>query len=66
MTTNEHLDRAAGMLEKLAVAAEARKSVIKAHDRRIEALVKQADRFEKSMAETDRRWQAYLNTLRRR
>jgi len=62
MTTEERLDRLAGIVETLAGAVTAHDSVIEAHDRQIGALIELAD---KNQAAIERRWQAYLNTLRR-
>jgi hypothetical protein len=70
MATDERLDRLAGIVETLAGAVMAHDSVREAHDRQIGALIKAAEEnraaaveLRKSMADLDRRWQAYLNTL---
>ncbi len=65
MAIDERLDRLTGVVETLAGAVTPHDSVIEAHDRQIGALIELADRNQKSMADLDRRWQAYLNTLRK-
>jgi len=65
MTTDERLDRLTGIVETLAGAVTAHDSVLEAHDRQIGALIELADRNQKAMNDLDRRWQAYLNTLRK-
>jgi hypothetical protein len=72
MTTDERLDRLSGIVETLAGAAIAHDSVLEAHDRQIAALIELADKsraaiyeLRASSADLERRWQAYLNTLRR-
>jgi hypothetical protein len=65
MTIDERLERLTGIVETRAGAVAAHDSVLEAHDRQIEALIELADRNQKSMADLDHRWQAYLNTLRR-
>ena len=65
MTTDERIDRLTGIAETLAGAGAAHDSVLEAHDRQISTLIELADRNQTAMAELDRRWQAYLNTLRR-
>ena len=64
MTTDERLDRLTGIVETLAGAVTAHDSVLEAHDRQIGALIELAERNQKAMTDLDRRWQAYLNTLR--
>ena len=63
MTTEERLDRLTGIVESLAASAVA-------HDDPIENLIKVAEKhreelgeLRRSMAETDRLWQAYLKRL---
>lgn len=65
MTTDERIARLTGIVQALAGAGAAHHSVLEAHDRQIGALIELADRNQTAMAELDRRWQAYLNTLRR-
>ncbi len=65
MTTDERLDRLTGIVETLAGAVTAHDSVLEAHDRQIGALIELAERNQKAMNDLDRRWQAYLNTLRK-
>ena len=72
MTTDERLDRLAGIVETLAGAVTAHDSVIEAHDRQIGALITVAEKNQAAIAEMrasqanlERQWQAYLNTLRR-
>ena len=65
MTTDERLDRLTGIVETLAGAVTAHDSVLEAHDRQIGALIKLIEEDRASMKDLDRRWQAYLNTLRR-
>jgi hypothetical protein len=72
MTTDERLDRLTGVVETLAGAVTAHDSVLEAHDRQIGALIALAESDRAAIAELraaqkdlDRRWQAYLNTLRR-
>jgi hypothetical protein len=63
MTIDERLDRLTGIVESLAA------SVVE-HDDQIESLIKVAEKHQeeihelrRSMAETDRLWQAYLKRL---
>jgi peptidoglycan hydrolase CwlO-like protein len=63
MTIDERLDRLTGVVESLAA------SVVE-HDDQIENLIKVAEKHQeeirelrRSMAETDRLWQAYLKRL---
>jgi len=72
MTTDERLDRLTGVVETLAGAVAAHDSVLEAHDRQIGALIKLAEKTQAAIAKQreesdrlERRWQAYLNTLRR-
>ena len=79
MSIDERLDRLTGivetltgavtahpsMIEGLVRAATAHDAVIEAHDKQIGALIKLAEENRKAMADTDRRWQAYLSTLRK-
>ena len=72
MTTDDRLDRLAGIVETLAGAVMAHDSVLEAHDRQIGALIEAAAEnrvasveLRKSIADLDRRWQAYLSTLPR-
>jgi hypothetical protein len=65
MTTDERLDRLTGIVETLAGAVVAHDSVLEAHDRQIGALIKLIEEDRAAMKDLDRRWQAYLNSLRR-
>jgi hypothetical protein len=79
MTTNEQLDRLAGIVASLSGAVVAHDDKIEAHDRQIEALItigeQQSQRLDKLLVLTEqnaenwknleRQWQAYLNTLPR-
>jgi uncharacterized protein (DUF3084 family) len=53
------------VIKTLAGAVTAHDSGIEAHDRQIGALIELADRNQKAINDLDRRWQAYLNTLRK-
>ncbi|HEV2198594.1 MAG TPA: hypothetical protein VGR73_02140 [Bryobacteraceae bacterium] len=65
MSTDEKLDRLTAIVDTLAGAVTAHDSVIEAHDRQIGALIRLTEKNQKAMADLDRRWQAYLNTLRK-
>ena len=72
MDVEARLDRLTGILEALASTVvahddqiEALIKVGEAQDRRIEALGKRVDDLAKSVAATERQWQAYVNTLPR-
>jgi hypothetical protein len=72
MTTDERLDRLTTIVETLAGAVTAHDSVIEGHDRQIGALITLAERNQaaiakvsEQIAQTERQWQAYLNTLPR-
>jgi hypothetical protein len=65
MTTDERLERLTGIVETLAGAVAAHDPVLEAHDRQIGALITLAEKNQTAIAELERRWQAYLNTLRR-
>ena len=56
MTVDERLDRLTGALESLAA------SVI-AHDNQIEGLIKVAEQHQQQIANLEKQWQAYINTL---
>jgi hypothetical protein len=72
MTVEEQLRQLTGIVESLA-------GTVVAHDNQIDALINVAEKHQRemnefregmasllqSMVETDRRWQAYLNTLPR-
>jgi len=58
MTTDERLDRLTNIVDALA-------TTVVAHDNQIDGLIKVAERLSTQMADLDRRWQAYLNTLPR-
>jgi uncharacterized protein (DUF3084 family) len=79
MSIDKRLDRLTGIVETLAGAVAAHDSmieglvraaashdaVIEAHDKQIHALIRLTEKNQKAMADLDRRWQAYLNTLRK-
>jgi hypothetical protein len=63
MTTEEQMDRLTGIVESLAAS-------VVAHDDQIDGLIKVAEKhreeleqLRRSIAETDRLWQAYLKRL---
>ncbi len=65
MTTEEKLDRLTGIVDSLA-------STVVAHDNQIEGLIRVAEKqghemekLREAIAETERQWQAYINTLPR-
>ena len=63
MTTDERLDRLAGIVETLAGAVMAHDSVLEAHDRQIGALITATEKLQVSLAHLERQWEAYLNRL---
>jgi hypothetical protein len=70
MTTDERLDKLTGIVETLAGAVTAHDTVLEAHDRQLGALIAVAERnqvaiskLQESLANLERQWQAYLNTL---
>jgi uncharacterized protein (DUF3084 family) len=72
MTTEEKLDRLTGIVETLAGSIAAHDNKIEAHDRQIEALIelastqqKVAEQHSQQIANLEKQWQAYLNTLPR-
>jgi hypothetical protein len=58
MTIDERIDRLTGIVESLA-------ATVVAHDNQIEGLINVAEKQAKAMADLDKRWQAYINTLPR-
>lgn len=63
MTTEERFERIESILETLAASVVARDNQIEAHDRQIGALIDLASKHEKAIANLEKQWQAYLNTL---
>jgi len=58
MTTEEQLQRLTGIVESLA-------SSVVAHDNQIDGLIKVAEKHQEQIANLEKQWQAYINTLRR-
>ena len=79
MTTEERLDRLTGMVEAqgknigdLTVVVNTLATSVVVHDNQIDALIKIAERHEirlkevtEAIANLEKQWQAYLNTLPR-
>jgi len=72
MTTDERLDRVASNLDRLTGVVDALANTAVAHDNQIDGLIRVAeqqnieiDKLRKAMADLDKRWQAYINTLPR-
>jgi ABC-type transporter Mla subunit MlaD len=72
MTTDERLDRLAGIVDSLAASVVARDDPMDAHTRQIGALIDLASRHQKqiealveSTANLEKQWQAYIDTLPR-
>jgi len=65
MTIDERLDRLTTVVETLAGAVAAHDSVLEAHDRQIGALIDLVTKQREESDRLERRWQAYLNSLRR-
>jgi len=72
VTVEERLDRLTSVVETLAGAVTAHDSVIEAHDRQIDALIKISEEnarnwkvLERQLQDLSRQWQAYINTLPR-
>ena len=60
--TNEELIE---VVKSLAASVVARDDQIEAHDRQIGALIELASKHEGAIANLERQWQAYINTLPR-
>lgn len=72
VTTEEKLDRLVGIVDSLAASMVHHDDQIEAHDRQIEALIRVAEKHDAQIAalatqiaNTERQWQAYINTLPR-
>jgi hypothetical protein len=65
MTTDERLDRLTAVVETLAGAVTAHDSVLEAHDKQIGGLIELITKQREESERLERRWEAYLNTLRR-
>jgi hypothetical protein len=70
MTTEERLDRLAGIVESLAASTVERGDQVETHDEQIGELILVAQKHQeetvelrRSIAETARLWQAYLKRL---
>jgi hypothetical protein len=59
------LDKMATSLSALAATIVSHDNQIEAHDRQIDALIKVAEKHEHAIANLERQWQAYINTLPR-
>ena len=53
------------VIEALAKAATTHSAAIEAHDRQIGALLELAEKNQAATRDLERRWEAYLNTLRK-
>jgi ABC-type transporter Mla subunit MlaD len=58
MSTEEQLQRMTNILEPLA-------GTVVAHDNQIEKLIEVAEKHQAQLANLERQWQAYINTLPR-
>jgi intracellular sulfur oxidation DsrE/DsrF family protein len=65
VTTEEKLDRVADNLDRLTSVVSALASSVVAHDNQIESLLRAAEKHEQAIANLERQWQAYINTLPR-
>ena len=72
MTIDEKLERLTGIVESLAGTIVAHDNSIEAHDRQIGALLQIVEKHHaqivaltEQVANTERQWQAYINTLPR-
>jgi len=57
MTVDERLERLTGIVETLAAS-------VVAHDEQLEILIKTSEEHRKDMIALNKRWEAYLNTIR--
>jgi hypothetical protein len=58
MTTEEQLQRLTGIVESLS-------SSVVAHDNQIDGLIRVAEKHQEQIANLEKQWRAYINTLRR-
>jgi hypothetical protein len=58
-----NLEKLTGVVNTLAAAVVGRDDQIEAHDRQIAALIELAAKHEKAIANLEKQWQAYLNTI---
>jgi ABC-type transporter Mla subunit MlaD len=58
MSTDEQLQRVTNILDSLA-------ATVVAHDNQIEKLIEVAEKHQAQLANLERQWQAYINTLPR-
>jgi len=58
MTTEEQLQRLTGIVESLS-------SSVVAHDNQIDGLIRVAEKHQEQIANLEKQWRAYINTMRR-
>jgi len=58
VTVEEKLERLVGVVESLAAS-------VVAHDNQLEVLIQLAEKHDAAIANLERQWQAYINTLPR-
>ena len=65
MTVEEKLDRVTDNLDRLVGVVNSLASTVVAHDNQLELLIQLAEKHEAAIANLERQWQAYMNTLPR-
>jgi uncharacterized protein (DUF3084 family) len=63
LTIDQKLELLHDSVKALAGAVAAHDDKIEAHDRQIGALIEVAERTNKAIANLEKQWQAYINTL---
>jgi hypothetical protein len=61
----ERLDRVADTLDRLVGVMDGLAGTVVAHDKQLDVLIKLAEKHEGAIADLEREWQAYVNTLPR-
>jgi thioesterase domain-containing protein len=65
VTVEEKLDRVADNLDRLVGVVNSLASSVVAHDNQLETLIQLAEKHDAAIANLERQWQAYINTLPR-
>jgi len=65
VTVEEKLDRVTDNLDRLVGVVNSLASTVVAHDNQLELLIQLAEKHEAAIANLERQWQAYMNTLPR-
>jgi hypothetical protein len=65
VTVEEKLDRVTDNLDRLVGVVNSLASSVVAHDNQLDVLIQLAAKHEAAIANLERQWQAYINTLPR-